>query len=242
MADITLRRTKGARLSHDEVDNNFENLNNVKLEEIPPATRITIGGVKIGDNINVTPDGTISVPDVVGPTGPTGAAGYVGSDGPTGPQGATGPTGPGGTGSIGPTGPMGQRGPTGPTGIPGPTGSGPTGPTGPAGSSGTGLWGVDIWRANYYVCDPSDLGRVKSMEWASEIEFKLPANMPAGFHCKVYQCSFGKVRFIPLSGANLRHPKNHTRTETTFATVELYVLSNESGSNAEWIMWGDTSA
>lgn len=241
MADITLRSTKGARLTHAEVDANFDNLNRVKLETIPTATRDTLGGVKIGDNINVAPDGTISIPAVVGPTGPAGEGGYVGSDGPTGPQGSTGPTGPAGTGATGPTGPQGVKGVTGPTGSPGPTGAGVPGPTGPAGAAGTGNWGVDIVQTNLYVLQSGDLGRVKSLEYATAIQCKLPSNMPRGFHCKVYQCSFGQIQFIPQTGANLRHPQNHTRTETTWATVELYVLSNESGSNAEWVLTGYTA-
>ena len=83
---------------------------------LPTATPTRLGGVKIGDGINVENDGTISV---------TGGTGTMGPTGPTGPQGEQGPTGP--------TGAQGEQGPQGPTGATGETGpQGPTGPTGPS--------------------------------------------------------------------------------------------------------------
>lgn len=102
---------------------------------LPTATPTRLGGVKIGDGINVENDGTISVTGgtgTMGPTGPTGPQGEQGPTGPTGPTGAQGEQGP-----QGPTGADGAEGPTGPTGPTGPQGEiGPTGPTGPQGEQG----------------------------------------------------------------------------------------------------------
>ena len=90
---------------------------------LPPATTNTLGGIMVGDNLTITPNGRLSA---VAPTGPTGSVG------PTGPQGLVGPTGD--TGAMGPTGATGA---VGPTGSIGPTGSvGPTGPTGVVGPTG----------------------------------------------------------------------------------------------------------
>ena len=58
---------------------------------LPTATPTRLGGVKIGDGINVENDGTISV---------TGGTGTMGPTGPTGPQGEQGPTGPSATVDI----------------------------------------------------------------------------------------------------------------------------------------------
>lgn len=126
---------------------------------LPPATANTLGGIMVGDNLTVTPNGRLSAIVSVGPTGavgptgpqglvgptgetgaigPTGETGAVGPTGAIGPTGKVGPTGPvGPTGALGPTGPVGPTGPQGPTGAIGPTGSvGPTGPLGPTGSLG----------------------------------------------------------------------------------------------------------
>lgn len=91
---------------------------------LPPATSSVLGGVKIGANITVQVDGTISVAAPgTGPAGPQGPQGIPGVPGPTGPTGATGPQGPiGNTGPAGPTGATGAQGPIGNTGPQGPAG------------------------------------------------------------------------------------------------------------------------
>lgn len=76
---------------------------------LPPATATLLGGVKIGANITVQADGTISVALTTGPAGPPGPQGDTGPTGPNGPAGATGPQGP--TGATGATGPQGPAGP-----------------------------------------------------------------------------------------------------------------------------------
>lgn len=114
---------------------------------LPTATEERLGGVKIGEGINVENDGTISVTGgtgTMGPTGPTGPQGEMGPTGPTGAQGEQGPQGPTGPqgengkdgeqGPIGPTGPTGAEGPQGPTGADG--SEGPQGPTGAQGEQG----------------------------------------------------------------------------------------------------------
>ena len=128
---------------------------------LPPATATALGGVKIGSNIDVANDGTISIASytlsqdggwivlsdgthtsrVAGSFGPQGPTGEIGPVGPTGNQGETGNTGPtgptGATGSVGPTGDQGETGNTGPVGPTGPTGStGSVGPTGDQGETG----------------------------------------------------------------------------------------------------------
>jgi hypothetical protein len=106
------------------------------------ASKNNLGVVQIGEGIDVTDDGIISVSGTVsGPTGPTGPTGATGVPGPsgingyTGSQGPTGETGP--SGVIGYTGSQGPTGATGPSGVIGYTGSrGATGYTGSQGSTG----------------------------------------------------------------------------------------------------------
>jgi hypothetical protein len=129
------------------------------LQSVPIATASVLGGVKIGANISVAVDGTISTGALVtGPTGPTGPTG-VGTTGATGVAGVTGATGPSGIGATGATG-IGETGATGPAGSPGgatgATGAeGPTGATGIAGEAGvTGATGVGVTGATGVAGSP----------------------------------------------------------------------------------------
>ena len=98
--------------------------------QIPIASETEIGGIKVGDNLTIEPDGTLNaMPGVPGPDGPAGPPGQMG---PMGPQGA-----PGIQGLMGPPGPPGIAGAKGDTGETGPAGPmGPAGPIGPRGPSG----------------------------------------------------------------------------------------------------------
>ena len=74
---------------------------------LPKATSETLGGIKIGEGLETTEDGTVSV----------NAEGTVGPQGPQGDPGPQGPQGP--KGDPGPQGPQGEQGPQGPKGDPG---------------------------------------------------------------------------------------------------------------------------
>ena len=132
--------------------------------DVTIASKTDLGVVIIGDNIDVTPEGVISVAapgdGPTGPTGPTGADSTIA--GPTGPTGAdstiAGPTGPTGRsgedGDRGSTGPAGSSGPTGPTGRSGEDGDrGATGPTGSGPPCNTRTVSADykISASDYYI-------------------------------------------------------------------------------------------
>lgn len=63
MATITLRRAKGASLTHDEVDDNFEQINNELIA-------LAAGTVAEGDGITVTTGNTINIDIGKLPTAP----------------------------------------------------------------------------------------------------------------------------------------------------------------------------
>ena len=92
---------------------------------LPKATSETLGGIKIGEGLETTEDGTVSVnaEGTVGPQGPQGDPGPQGPQGEQGPKGDPGPQGPQGEqgpkGDPGPQGPQGEQGPQGPKGDPG---------------------------------------------------------------------------------------------------------------------------
>ena len=77
---------------------------------LPKATSETLGGIKIGEGLETTEDGTVSV-NAEGTVGPQGPQGEQGPKGDPGPQGEQGPKGD--------PGPQGEQGPQGPKGDPG---------------------------------------------------------------------------------------------------------------------------
>lgn len=105
-----------------------EDMSNLQVGAIPPATVNSLGGIKVGQNLTITPDGTLNAPYAA-----------KGDKGDTGPQGPIGPKG-----EQGIQGPAGAKGEQGPAGQQGPVGA--TGPAGPAGANGkTPVRGVDYW-------------------------------------------------------------------------------------------------
>lgn len=68
-------------------------------DELVVATSTVLGGVKVGNNVDVTADGTISVPIVQGQKGQTGSTGS-GTKGQKGQRGATGAEGASASGTF----------------------------------------------------------------------------------------------------------------------------------------------
>ena len=156
MATITTRSGKGSALTHVEMDANFTNLNNNKIETFSITGNVSgnlvsnvltlslnstqTGVSTLGNLTLLNVDGNVRAGNyfyangTVLSAGGGGGAGPQGPQGPQGPIGATGPQGPSGTGPQGPTGPIGATGPQGPQGPIGSTG--PQGPQGPIGTTG----------------------------------------------------------------------------------------------------------
>lgn len=132
-----------------------EDMSNLQAGAIPPATVNSLGGIKVGQNLTITPDGTLNAPYAAkgdkGDTGPQGPKGDKGEQGLTGPKGERGEQGiQGPAGATGPQGPQGIQGEAGPAGKDGAKGeqgpAGQQGPAGPAGANGkTPVRGVDYW-------------------------------------------------------------------------------------------------
>lgn len=101
--------------------------------QLPIASTTELGGIKVGSNLSIEPDGTLNAvagaDGATGPVGPAGPPGQVGPVGPMGPPGIQGLAGP--PGPAGPAGPAGAKGDQGDPGI-----MGPAGPIGPRGASG----------------------------------------------------------------------------------------------------------
>lgn len=79
-----------------------------------------------------------------------------------------------------------------------------------------------------------------TMNVASANTFTVPSTAPAGWECAVMQIGAGQTT-VAVSGGNLRHPDNHTKTSKQYAVVYLKVYSN-AGSAPQVAFTGDTVA
>lgn len=166
---------------------------------------------------------------------------YAAQKGETGSVGATGPRGPGG-GDIGPTGPTGAS-PTGPTGATGPmpdlTNITITGGT-ITGGTITGVESIVNLQTNTsYSLQLSDSAKVINCTNSATFHLNLPANLPVGFQCLVYQGGIGQVWMNPDSGATLVNRSGFLRTAGLYAATALVVVSNTLGNNAVYLFTGD---
>ena len=227
---MTYRWDTGIRLTSDQVDKNFQRLD----EDLAALEGDALKG-DTGATGPIGPQGPVGLQGIDGPTGPTGAKG---STGPTGARGVTGPTGATST-VAGPTGPMGAQGyqgyqgPTGPTGPIGPTGAtgaastvaGPTGPIGPTGAKGsTGATGSDavmptgsimmfagtIAPTGFLLCQGQSLNRVTFANLFSVIGTTYGSNSGTNFNIPDLSGRF------PL-GASLSYPQGGAGGEAAHA-------------------------
>ena len=77
-----------------------------------------------------------------------------------------------------------------------------------------------------------------TMNVASANTFTVPSTAPAGWECAVMQIGAGQTT-VAVSGGNLRHPDNHTKTSKQYAVVYLKVYSN-AGTAPQVAFTGDT--
>ena len=90
--------------------------------------------------------------------------------------------------------------------------------------------------------DMNSNGKIIETTSSSTVTFNLPNNLPGGFNIIAVQKGAGQIVFNPVSGAVLRHPEGHTRTAKQYASCTLYVSTNGTGTNAEYILSGNTAA
>ena len=128
--------------------------------------------------------------------------------------------------------------------------SGNTGPTGAVDNSNVAITGGSILgvlavlngqTGTTYTIQASDDCKVLVMSNASPITVTLPNNLSAGFQCAVIQGATGQVGMTAASGGTLVNRATQSKTYAKNAAVNLLVLSN-SGTNAAWLLMGDTGA
>ena len=108
-----------------------------------------------------------------------------------------------------------------------------------------------------YSLQPSDSGKVVTLNNASAITLTVPAGIPAGFNCTIVQKGVGAVSFVSGTGVTIANRLSRTMTagQNAVATIvsissNYFItipgayksssrlhLSNEGGSGSTWYEW-----
>lgn len=92
------------------------------------------------------------------------------------------------------------------------------------------------------TASPGDRGKIIDHSNASAIAVTLPATAPAGFSCTYVQGGAGQITFASTGSGSMVNRQSHTKSAALNAVCLLYVRSNGSGTNAVWVLGGDTAA
>jgi hypothetical protein len=101
---------------------------------------------------------------------------------------------------------------------------------------------LNLQTGTTYTLVAADNGKVVRLTNASAITVTMPNNMPVGFNCMLVQYGAGQVTMVPASGAVLRSRQAHSKIAGQYGAASLIVVANPSGTTAEWLLQGDTSA
>lgn len=93
-----------------------------------------------------------------------------------------------------------------------------------------------------YTLNRSDCFNRRTLSNAGAITCTLPKDLPVGSWVEVEQLGAGQVTFVGASGATLQNRSSHTKTAGQYGVVRLYVRTNTTGTNAVWVLSGDTAA
>jgi hypothetical protein len=99
---------------------------------------------------------------------------------------------------------------------------------------------VNIQTGTTYTVLSADAGKIIDHANGSAIAVTLPNSFPVGFAITYVQTGAGQITFASTGSGTVVNRQSHTKTAGNKAMVSLYVRTN-SGTNAEWVLGGDTS-
>src|ERR1044071_3500054 len=101
---------------------------------------------------------------------------------------------------------------------------------------------LNVRTATTYTLVAGDSGKIIDHANAGAITVTLPNSLSVGFSVTYVQTGAGQITFTPAAGASRRNRSAHTKTAGQWAMVTLFVRTNSTGTNAEWVLGGDTAA
>jgi hypothetical protein len=101
------------------------------------------------------------------------------------------------------------------------------------------LDGVITQSGSSYTLASSDHKSRLRFSSSSAINLTLPNNLPTGFCVQIIQAGAGQITFSASSGGSLHNRQSFTKTAGQYAVCNLQIISNSSGTNAEYLLSGD---
>ena len=92
--------------------------------------------------------------------------------------------------------------------------------------------------SSYTIANSDNKSRMRFTS-SSAITLTLPNYLQTGFSVGIIQAATGQITFSPASGATLRNRQSFTKSAGQYALCTLQVISNSSGSVAEYLLSGD---
>ena len=99
---------------------------------------------------------------------------------------------------------------------------------------------VVVQTGTSYTAALTDNRRRITFDNAAAITFTIPNNVPVGWECLILQLGAGAVT-VSVTGGNLRHLSNHTKTAGAYAQAYLFVYAN-AGTAPQVAFSGQTAA
>lgn len=93
-----------------------------------------------------------------------------------------------------------------------------------------------------YVLALNDSGKVIEMSSSIGTTASLPNSHPVGWGCTIVQVNDGEVWISGAAGATIFNRQSQFRTAGKYAACTVYVSRNSGGTNAEYVLAGDTKA
>lgn len=100
---------------------------------------------------------------------------------------------------------------------------------------------LNLQTGTTYTILSTDTGKVIDHSNAAAITVTLPNSAPVGTCVTYVQTGAGQITFSPQVGATLVNRQSHTKAAGQYAVTVLYVRAN-TGSDATWVLGGDTAA
>lgn len=100
---------------------------------------------------------------------------------------------------------------------------------------------VTVVTSTTYTLLATDNNKLITFNNSATITVSLPATFSVGFACSCVQIGAGKIKFVPVVGAEIRNSDSHNGSRAIYSALSLAVYSNAGGNTANYSLSGDTA-
>lgn len=101
---------------------------------------------------------------------------------------------------------------------------------------------IEVVTASTYTALLSDSGKIKELSDATGVALTLDPELPIGWNCLFVQADEGPITFGTTGDGEIAHRMSHTKSAGLNAPCTVYVRSNSLGTDAVFVLGGDTAA